>query len=151
MSSVGAAEERVSESVAQAADIPAKDKNARIAAVIEANSKVLDEIGKIAVVMEESTDMIMRFNHFTDGHTTPVALCPECWPAREDDGAAGIEDQEEKISETMDELLKDSNELHMSMLRLRGHLKSQQDALKSHLKKLRAGKLQGKKTLPKSN
>ncbi len=141
MSSVEAAEQVVQPTIEQTANRPSEKEQVEIAAIIQANSKVLDEIGKIGVLMEESTDIIMRFNHFTDGHTKPVKLCPECWPAPDPDDSAGIEDPEEKIPETMPQLLKDSNELHLSMQRLRGHLSSQQFALKRHLKKLRAGKL----------
>jgi len=130
------------EIVTQTADIPAEKQTVEIAAVIEANSKVMDEIGKIAEVMNESTDIIMRFNHFTDGHTTPVKLCPECYSVPANDDADGIEDPEEKIPETMAQLLKVSQELHMSARRFSSHLKAQRTALQSHLKKLRAGKLE---------
>jgi hypothetical protein len=84
--------------------------------------------------------MVMRFSHFTDGHPTPVKLCPECFALSEFENNAAVEDPEELIPETMTQLLKDSEEIHLSARRFKGHLKSQQDSLKSHLKKLRTGK-----------
>jgi|GEM_PF-3161903 len=153
LNSLAAAEKPSQHNTESSAADPANKgtQQSEIATIIEVNSKVLDEIGKIATLMEESTDMIMRFNHFTDGHTKPVKLCPECWPAPEPDDTADIEESDEKIPETMVQLLKDSNELHMSMRRLRGHLSSQQFALKRHLMKLRAGKLEGSNAAPESD
>lgn len=113
---------------------------ADIAAVLEVNERIFEEYGRIAEVMTETSDILMRFNHFTDGHTERVLLCPECYPPPEDLNA-DVEDPEEVIPPTMEQLLKDAREFHMSALRFRNHLGGQKTTLELHLEKLRAGKL----------
>lgn len=118
----------------------APNTEADIAAIVEVNSKVLEEIGKISEVMTESADIIMRFNHFTDGHTERVMLCPECYPPPDDSLDTEVEDPEEVIPETLEQLLADAQEFHLSAQRIRSHLGAQQFTLKRHLEKLRAAK-----------
>lgn len=119
---------------------PLANDEVDIAAVIEVNTRVMGELGRTAELMSDSSDIIMRFSHFTDGHTAEVFLCPECSPDSETDEDADIEDPEEVIPETMVQLLKDANELYATALRFSSHLNHQQVALKRHLTQLRAGK-----------
>ena len=124
---------------------PQRNDKVDIAAVVEVNSRVMDELRRVAELMTESSDIIMRFNHFTDRHTAPVILCPECFPEAEGDSDLDIEEPEEVVPETMVQRLKDAKELHMTARRFRSHLYAQRMALKSHLTKLRAGKPDHKK------
>ena len=110
-----------------------------IAAVIEVNSRVMDELGRSAELMSDSSDILMRFSHFTDEHTAPVLLCPECSPESGTAEDLEIEDPEEIIPETMVQLLEDAKELHATALRFSNHLNLQQVALNKHLANLRAG------------
>ena len=119
---------------------PQPNDEVDIASVIEVNSRVMDELGRSAELMSDSSDIIMRFSHFTDEHTAQVLLCPECSPESGTDEDLEIEDSEEVIPETMVQLLKDANELYATALRFSSHLNQQQVALKRHLTQLRAGK-----------
>ncbi len=114
------------------------DTDPSIADIIQANSNTIDEVGRAAGVMMESSDIIMRYSHFTDGHTTPVRLCPECWPEPAEVDDAVYEDPEEDIPETMAQLLRDSRDLRLSVARLTSSASAQQAALRHHLEKLRA-------------
>ena len=144
-SSVNVLETSSQVAVFQTTADPQRNDKVDIAAVVEVNSRVMDELGRVAELMNGSTDIIMRFNHFTDGHTNRALLCPECSPASGGDEDLEIEEPEEVIPETMVQLLEDATELHATALRFRSHLNHQQVALKSHLAKLRAGKPDRKK------
>jgi hypothetical protein len=144
-SSVNVLETSSQVAVFQTTADPQRNDKVDIAAVVEVNSRVMDELGRVAELMNGSTDIIMRFNHFTDGHTNRALLCPECSPASGGDEDLEIEEPEEVIPETMVQLLEDAKELHATALRFSSHLILQQVALKSHLAKLRDGKPDRKK------
>ena len=88
--------------------------------------------------MMASSDIIMRYSHYTNDHSTPVLFCPECFPDRPKEDETEFDDPEAGVPETMDQLLKDSREQSLSVGSLTSSLRLEQAALKYHLEKLRS-------------
>ncbi|MCH2203864.1 MAG: hypothetical protein MK102_18010 [Fuerstiella sp.] len=112
-------------------------EQASIADVIKENSRVIDEIGKAAALMTECSDIIMRYSHFTDNHTEQVIFCPECGTRGPVHEEPEIEDTEEEYPATIDQLLKDSDELRRGVGSIIIGLRLQRTGLRHHLKRLR--------------
>ena len=108
-----------------------------VADVIKVNSEVIDELGRAASVMTQSSDTIMRYRHYTERHSGTVVLCPECTKDSPVGKGLGFEEPDEDIPETMVQLLKDSQEMRNSVASLTSGLLFQQAALQRHLEKLR--------------
>ena len=87
-------------------------------------------------MMTECTDIIMRYGHFTNDHSTPVLMCPECAQGKPQEEPV-IDDPPEDIPETMEQLLRDSQEVKNSVAGLTLGLKLQLVALERHLEQLR--------------
>jgi len=121
------------------ASAPADSDTDMIAEIIELNSKTIAQYGRMAELAEETSDMLMRLSHYTDGHTNRVALCPEC-AAKVNVPEVEVEDPEEDLPKTMQQLLDDANEIYHSARGISATFKNQQVAVELHLKKLRAGK-----------
>jgi hypothetical protein len=114
------------------------DGSPTVADVIQGNSEVIDELGRAAAMMAECTDIIMRYGHFTDDHSTTVLMCPECGQGnRYEDEELVIDDPPENVPETMEQLLRDTRELKNSVAGLTLGLKLQLVTLKRHLEHLR--------------
>ena len=109
-----------------------------VADVIKVNSEVIDELSRAASVMTQSSDIIMRYRHYTERHSDAVVLCPECTKDSPVGEESGFEEPDEDIPETMVQLLKDSRELRNSVAILTSGLLFQRVALQRHLEKLRA-------------
>ncbi len=108
-----------------------------IAEIIRVNSQTIDRMGELAALLEESSDIIMRYSHYTDRHTTRVQLCPECFSRQRRDDPGPETNPPEDIPLTLEQLSRDAFELRDSAARFATHLRLQQDALRHHLKRLR--------------
>ena len=89
-------------------------------------------------MMEENTDILMRFSHYTTPHTGPTAMCPEC------SGSplavfVPPEELREHTNRLRPSVASDVRELARSLRCLHLHLLHQQVALKHTLGELRAG------------
>jgi hypothetical protein len=101
-------------------------------------SAAIESMMAVNGLMEENTDILMRFSHYTTPHTEPTAMCPEC------SGSplavfVPPEELREHTSRLPSSVASDVHELASSMRCLHGHLAQQQVALRHTLGALRAG------------
>ncbi len=122
-----------------AENVSSADQNSdnTIAELIVANSALIGELGQIAGVMEETSDIMMRYSHYTDNHTEQVPLCPECGTESILGDETVPEEPAEEIPETMEQLLADARELGRSVGSLKSGMVHQRTALRHHLERLR--------------
>jgi len=90
--------------------------------------------------LEENSDLMMRYSHFTKPHRTTTALCPECGSGTEDEFVAQDVPYNAEADEKMD-LHRDAQEIHRMLEVIDSTLVLQQITLKYHLTALRDAEL----------
>jgi len=139
LTTVGCQKTVSAEQPEKTAAAPVDPDEAMIGKIIELNSKTIAQYGRMAELAEETSDMLMRLSHYTDGHAKRVALCPECAP-RVTVPEVEVDEPEEDLPKTMQQLLDDANEIYHSARGIAATFKNQQVAVELHLNKLREGK-----------
>ena len=90
--------------------------------------------------LEENSDLMMRYSHFTKPHRKTIPLCPECGSGIEDKFVPTSVDLSQEDVEPMD-LHRDAKEIHEMMRSVHTTLLMQRMTLKHHLTALRDAEL----------
>jgi len=120
------------------------EQTKNIAKVLIANTAIYKENELLFSRIKKNSDTIMRYSHYTNKHNPSVKrvmFCPECGEGASEDLIKNTvtEHKEvfEYVPETFEQLLKDSEELRISVSSASASMYGQSLALKNHLNKLR--------------
>lgn len=81
------------------------------------NTETVRSLGHVAALLYDNSDLLMRYSHWTVGHTEVVPLCPECFNSdisqESDEFIAEINRSPDGV--TSDDLVKDSEEIYRAV------------------------------------
>jgi hypothetical protein len=103
----------------------------------DANTATIMELGAVAAVMYDNTDTMMRYSHYTEGHSVALLACPECGDSDADHMEPDALDAEYADTKPDQNAIEDARELTLSVSTLRNHLVNQGVALRYTLEQLR--------------
>lgn len=99
-----------------------KQQQGKIYEIIEVNGEIFDSFAKLTNVGIENTGTMMRFTHFLDKHDPSIKqimTCPECGeyiPSTIPKSAFEVPDVPlDEIPETLDQILKDAQEIQYNI------------------------------------
>ena len=123
------------------------EQTKNIAKVLIANTTIYKENELLFSRIKKNSDTIMRYSHFMNEHNPEVKrvmFCPECGEGASEDLIKNTvtEHREvfEDVPETFEQLLKDSEELRISVSSASASMYGQSLAIENHLDKLRTTK-----------
>jgi hypothetical protein len=85
--------------------------------IIKYNTKIIESISEVAVAQTCASDLLMRVNHYMDGHIKGENLCPECAGIGHefDIDRIDVEDKMVELPNTYNQVVLDLNEIKLSV------------------------------------